>query len=639
MGLVFLTALLSLQAAESITVKVIVDGATIYTKPEIGSNVQARVALDTLLDAEVKEGIWYKVAMEKEGVTISGYIHEMMVEPAADVASDIEESYLAPAEIKSQGEIMAGIELRLEENKALIRANEGLKKSLESLQPLIARTFSIEDSRRQKQIATEIYLWMGLAYAGMNDYFAALIEFRNMFEVEGAYAKEISRNILESEISSLILQAEKEFKGLITDYSLEISTDPKEARIRIDGEEIGLSPEVFRSSHPKFVLEIDKEGYKPIIEEIFLTDATVKKEYLLEKAGRNLQVISDPPGAKVYIDGKDTGEVTECNLSLVSFGSHIFRIEKSFYSPWEKEITVVPGELPQVLQAKLPANVYRYFQKWGGIDSNLFEEPSGIAVDKNNFIYVVDTSSTKLKKFNKDGKLDSALGMDEKELRDLKEPSGLAVDSTGNIYVTDLRKHSVYKFDRNGQFKIKWGQEGNKLQDFQNPSGIAIDSQDHIFIVDSGNSRIKVFSPDGTLTKTWGGRGEGDGLFMYPKAIAVSRGGEVFVADRFRIQHFTNQGEFLGSWGSIRSKESQFNTPSALAVDAGGYVYVADTENHRVQKFDSTGEFITQWGTAGSGDGQFTLPSGLAVDSRGYVFVLEKTGNRLQIFAVPPSTQ
>ena len=60
--------------------KVIVDNAPIKTIPEIDGKTTARVPLATVLDIEEKLGEWFKVYMEIEGVQISGFIHEMLVE-------------------------------------------------------------------------------------------------------------------------------------------------------------------------------------------------------------------------------------------------------------------------------------------------------------------------------------------------------------------------------------------------------------------------------------------------------------------------------------------------------------------------------------------------------------------------------
>jgi len=337
----------------SIKVKVIVDGASMKGTPDIGGQTLARVALNTILDAEEKEGSWYKVYMENEGVQVSGYLHEMLVEEYT--GGDIpEEAAVKEAGATFQAELIAEIGFNVEENRTLIRQERDLEEAIDRLRSLLAKTFNISDVQRQKQMASEIYLWMGLAFSGRGDLYAALKEFKNMFVVEPAYAKEMTRNIIDPEVMALIQNAENEYKGLITEYSLEISTDPKEATVKIDGKEIGLSPEVYRTPVPKFVLDIEKEGFKPINEEIFLTLPNSKKEYALESAGKSIFIKSNPPGAQVYLNEQDTGLVTDCEIPLVPFGNHKLFMVKNNYASWEDFVDVSAG--PRQLKSRFSSS-------------------------------------------------------------------------------------------------------------------------------------------------------------------------------------------------------------------------------------------------------------------------------------------
>src|SRR4030042_632598 len=228
----FLLILLALgPATTAVKVKVIVDNASIKATPEIGSQTLANVALSTVLDVELKQGEWYKVTTTKEGTPITGYIHELLVEETGEGETP---PLSAPGVLaKSQGEMRAEIELKMEENKSLIRQERELDKAAEDLRPLLAKAFSIDDRVRQKQIACEVYLWLGVAYAKQGDNYGALKEFRNMFEVDYTYAKEVTRNIYEPTVGSFIDQAEKHYRGLLVDYALEITTEPKEAAIQV----------------------------------------------------------------------------------------------------------------------------------------------------------------------------------------------------------------------------------------------------------------------------------------------------------------------------------------------------------------------------------------------------------------------
>jgi hypothetical protein len=297
--------LVTLEAAP-VKIKVILDNASVKATRAIGGKTLTRIPLNTILDAQSKQGDWYRVTWQGS----SGFIHAMNVDEVSERELARDEAGGPGRATKSQPEIVAGIEVKMEEGRKLIRIEKDFEKAISSLKPLIAEVFSVTDHKRQKELGA-------------------------MFAVNHSYAKEITRNILETEVVALIEQAEKQYLGLVTDYSVEITTEPKEAKITVDGKEIGLSPEIYRTSNPKIVIEIEKKGYKPLKDEFFITQATTEKNYPLERAGRDVEVKSAPAGASVYLDGEDTKKVTNTVLPIVPFGAHKIRVKKENYAEWD----------------------------------------------------------------------------------------------------------------------------------------------------------------------------------------------------------------------------------------------------------------------------------------------------------------
>jgi DNA-binding beta-propeller fold protein YncE len=624
----------ALGASASLKVKVIVDNASIKATPEIGSQTLANVALGTILDAELKQGEWYKVTATRGGTPVSGYIHELLVEEAGEGETSAE----ARSGImgKSQGEISAEIELKMEEGKSLIRQEKELDKAADDLRPLLAKAFSIEDRVRQKQIACEVYLWLGLASAKKGDGYGALKEFRNMFEVDYTLAKEVTRNMYDPAVSSFIDQAEQQYRGLLVDYTLEISTEPKEASIKIDGKEIGLTPEVYRTPVPKFRLEIFKEGYKPYREEVFLSQASSKKDIVLESAGRTVQVSSVPPAAQVFLDDQDTGKVTDCELPYVAYGVHSLKLKKPSWADFEQSVEVLEGPGSLTVAAALTVKDYVTGQKFGTPEGRQFKLPKAIVFDKEGNFYVADESDFKLKKFDPQGRAQGSWGDAGREFGSLKKPSGIAFDGQGFFYVTDAGAGCVMKFSKEGKFIAKWGKQGQKAGELMGPLGLAVDRSSDIYVADSGNNRLVKYSTGGVVKKAWGSSGTGRGEFVFPAAVAVNSKNEIIVVDRSHVQVFTPEGELLASWGKSGSGDGELIRPLGLTVDPQDYIYVADTGNNRVQKFDLKGNFISKWGFAGTGDGQMMGPVSVAVNDKGSVFVLELNNSRVQEFKIPP---
>jgi DNA-binding beta-propeller fold protein YncE len=174
-------------------------------------------------------------------------------------------------------------------------------------------------------------------------------------------------------------------------------------------------------------------------------------------------------------------------------------------------------------------------------------------------------------------------------------PAGLALDRQENVYVTDEWLNRVSIFDKDGNFLRDWGTAGSDDGEFNGPSGIAIDPQDVLYIVDGRNHRVQKFTKDGKFLSTWGSLGSGEGQFNAPWGITLDQPGNVYVADHknHRVQKFTPDGHFLMQFGSYGTGKRQLNHPSDVAVDPEGDVYVCDWANHRVQVFDSDGKIVT----------------------------------------------
>jgi len=623
---------ISLEAAP-FKLKVVIDNASVMEKPEIGGKILARFPLNTVLDAVSKQGEWYKVYLEKGGIQIPGYIHEMLVEEMKEEDLTGQEMESQAKALGAQAKLISEIYLTIEENRTLIIQRKDFEKAIRFLRPLVIKVFEVADIKKRKEFAAEIFLWIGLAYTGQGDENSALNEFKNMFEVDSVYAKEITRNIINLEIISLIQQAENEFLGIVKEYTLTISTEPKEAKIKINGKEVGLSPEICKTTSPKVVIEIEKEGFKPVREEFFLTLSDTKKKFILEKIGRDVEVKSVPMRASVFLDEKDTGKVTNCILQSVRLGLHKIMIIKENYAVWEGGIEIDEGMEPFVVEAVLTPNKYDYIAKWGAPDRKVFQKPTGIAVDSENGIYIVHAGKSKIKRISP-GK--NALKTDH--FWRIKNPAGIVLDNQGYIYVTDAKGHCVIKFDGEGKFIQKWGKRGRERQNFMYPSGLTVDRNNDIYVVDTGNNRIKRYSYTGILKKVWGGRGTSDGGFVFPTAVALSQKNEIFVLDRTRVQKFSYEGEFIASWGRAGSGDGEFNNPMGMCIDKDNFIFVADSGNNRIQKFDENGKFITKWGNTGTSNGQMIFPIGVAVDKNGYISVVERDNNRVQIFGIIPKS-
>lgn len=92
--------------------------------------------------------------------------------------------------------------------------------------------------------------------------------------------------------------------------------------------------------------------------------------------------------------------------------------------------------------------------------------------------------------------------------KDLKNPypfaliSGIAVDEEGNIYVVDYKEKNVKVFSNNGNLLKTIGREGQGPGEFQRITNIQITPENELMVHDGYASRLTFFSLDGDYLRT-----------------------------------------------------------------------------------------------------------------------------------------
>ncbi len=293
--------------------------------------------------------------------------------------------------------------------------------------------------------------------------------------------------------------------------------------------------------------------------------------------------------------------------------------------------------------------------EWGGSTtygglalSTSFGSPSGIAVDSNSNVYVVDSGNNRVVKFTSSGAYQTSWG----GLQDypptsgafLSSPQGIAVDGSNNVYVVDKGNHRVLKFDSSLSPTAEWGRLAGDLyppagSQLSNPMGISVSagSPQSVYVVDRGNYRIVKFSTNGSYQTVWGAYGPANGEFESPGSVAVDTSGFVYVSDEpgvwGRIQKFDTSTPpvWVASWAlDSTPTDGMFTVPWGAAFDSSGNIYVNDLFNGQAQKFDSSGNFSAKISSQGTST-PFQGPMGLAIDASDNVYVLEMSG-RIQKF-------
>ena len=199
---------------------------------------------------------------------------------------------------------------------------------------------------------------------------------------------------------------------------------------------------------------------------------------------------------------------------------------------------------------------------------------SGVAVDSDGSILVVDHGHNVIRKLTSGGQLLT-------EVTNFSFPRDIAINPyNSKIYVVDSNGVQILNPDLSisGLF--------HKAQ-FIHPWGISCDSTGKVYVADVCDNHIKVFTPEGALLRTFGGRGQGIGQLHHPTYVVVDASDLVYVSEHrnFRVSVFTSEGEFVTSFGKMGEGPGEFNSPRGLAVDSNGIVYVCDSQNKCIQAF------------------------------------------------------
>jgi DNA-binding beta-propeller fold protein YncE len=239
-----------------------------------------------------------------------------------------------------------------------------------------------------------------------------------------------------------------------------------------------------------------------------------------------------------------------------------------------------------------------FIDKWGeeGDGPGEFLFPKGIAVNSRKEVVIADSGNHRIQVTT--GSPDSltelpgqflfAFGKRGGGPGDFEEPSGVALDREDNIYVADSGNHRIQKFDAQGKWVASWGEKGQGPGQFDRPLGLAIDpARGWIYVVDTDNARVQKLDRNGKFLLAWGRSGMKEGELYRPKGMAVGPDGSLYIADsnNHRIQKFDSDGAFLGSFGSRGMEDGELWFPFGVVTDGEGRLFVTDSENGRIQMF------------------------------------------------------
>ncbi len=138
--------------------------------------------------------------------------------------------------------------------------------------------------------------------------------------------------------------------------SISINSQPSPAIIFINGKEVGNTPGTITDLIPDtYKIEVKKSGYEIWHESVeVVADKEKSLTASLRKTKGSISIVSKPPNAKIYLDGKEVG-ITPDTLRSVDIGLHEIEVRMKGYDVWHKAINIKQGK-EKSLNAALQIN-------------------------------------------------------------------------------------------------------------------------------------------------------------------------------------------------------------------------------------------------------------------------------------------
>ena len=162
-----------------------------------------------------------------------------------------------------------------------------------------------------------------------------------------------------------------------------------------------------------------------------------------------------------------------------------------------------------------------------------FPSPVMCTIDNEGVLYSTDEHANVVLMLSTSGETIGWWGEFGSQEGQLNGPSGITLDSDQNLWVVNCNNHKIQKFTRDGQFIDSWGDFGTELNQLNHPWGITIDPIDNsLLIADWRNDLVKRFSTEGDLLQVIGSPGNGIGELDRPSSVAVDQHGDIYIVDR-----------------------------------------------------------------------------------------------------------
>ncbi|WP_431801154.1 YIP1 family protein [Halobacillus andaensis] len=279
--------------------------------------------------------------------------------------------------------------------------------------------------------------------------------------------------------------------------------------------------------------------------------------------------------------------------------------------------------------------------------------PEDIYIDGEGSIYIADSGTQRVTKFDEEGNELEVYGEEE-----LSQPLGVYADESGAVYVADYGSEKVVKFHEDGEVVDEFERPESPL--FGNsapykPEKVSVDTRGNIYIIgESATNGIIQLSEDGTFLGYYGANtlAPSVGTFLQEMMTTQRQKANLFMKeppapgnisiDDQGLVYTTTSGT---TWEAIRKLNIEGGNilPPAMteetnlvdiAVGSIGNIYTVGSDGI-IYEYDSSGNQLFSFGGKTNENnrlGLTTQPSSIEVDDVGRLYVTDREQGNIQVY-------
>ena len=200
-------------------------------------------------------------------------------------------------------------------------------------------------------------------------------------------------------------------------------------------------------------------------------------------------------------------------------------------------------------------------------------------------------------------------------------PTGLRVDTDGSIYVIDRTTYVLTKLNADGSLSYQ------VTSGFFLPQAVAIDSNHNVYVSDTWNSRIVKFNSTGSFLASFSLGG-----IANPKALSVDGDGNIYVLGNYNsVYKLNSNGTPLFPFNIPNTN----TLPNGIISDSYGNLYFpSSTPNNGIFKYSPSGVQLAVYTTSGASS---LLPVDVALDGANNIYVANSFNGSIVIFQISNS--